>query len=63
MEYSVDYLPDKNIVCIKMTGQIKLHIAEQYSKDAIKLAHQYNALGFYLTTQKQQYKAESAKII
>jgi hypothetical protein len=46
MEYSVDYLDDKNIVCVKMTGRLNFHIAEQYSKDAIKLAHQYKCNRF-----------------
>jgi len=46
MEYSVDYLPDKNIVRVKMTGRLNYHIAEKYSKDAVKLAHQYKCTRF-----------------
>jgi hypothetical protein len=46
MDYSVDYLPDKNIVSVKMKGRLNFHIAEQYSKDAVKLAHQYKCTRF-----------------
>jgi len=46
MGYTVDYLPDQNIVSVKITGRLNFHIAEKYSKDAIKLAHQYNCTRF-----------------
>lgn len=46
MEYTIEYLPDKNIVSVKMSGRLNFHIAEQYSKDAIKLAHQYKCTRF-----------------
>jgi len=46
MEYTVDYLPDKKTVSVKMTGRLNFQIAEKYSKDAIKLAHQYNCTRF-----------------
>jgi hypothetical protein len=46
MGYTVDYLPDKKIVSVKMTGRLNFRIAEQYSKDAVKLAHQYNCTRF-----------------
>jgi hypothetical protein len=46
MEYTVDYLTDKQIVAVKMTGRVNFHIAEQYSKDAVKLARQYNCTKF-----------------
>jgi hypothetical protein len=46
MEYTVDYLPDKKIVSVKMTGRLNFQIAEKYSKDAIKLAHEYKCTRF-----------------
>jgi hypothetical protein len=46
MKYSVDYLQDKNIVIIKMKERLTFQIAEQYSKEAIKIAHQNNCTKF-----------------
>ncbi len=46
MKYSVDYLQDKNIVIIKMKERLNFQIAEQYSKEAIKVAHQNDCTKF-----------------
>ena len=46
MEYSVDYLPDKNIVEIKVRGRLSFQAAEKYSKEAVKLAHKNDCSKF-----------------
>jgi hypothetical protein len=38
MKYTVDYLSEKKIVEIKLQGRLNFQIAEQYSKEALKLA-------------------------
>lgn len=40
MKYSVTYLPEDEYILIKVTGRINFQAAEQYSKDAIKLAQE-----------------------
>lgn len=40
MDYKIDYLAEKDIVTVKMSGRLNYGIAEKYSKEAIKLAHQ-----------------------
>lgn len=46
MTYSADYLPDKKIVSVKMKGRLNFQVAEQYSREAVKLAHQYDCTKF-----------------
>jgi hypothetical protein len=46
MEYMVDYLPEKKIVSVKMMGRLNFQIAEQYSKEAVKLARQNDCTKF-----------------
>jgi hypothetical protein len=46
MKYTVDYLPDKKIVIVKMKGRLNFQVAEQYSKEAVKLAHQNDCTKF-----------------
>jgi len=46
MKYTVEYLTDKNVVDIKMRGRLNYQIAEQYSKEALKLAHQNDCTKF-----------------
>ena len=62
MKYSVEYLPDKKIVDIKTKGRINFHIAETYSKEAIRLAREkgctkflieHNAFSFSLEKQNE----------
>lgn len=38
MEYTVDFLPDKNIVHIRVKGRLNFQLAQRYSKEAIKIA-------------------------
>lgn len=40
MNYSIDYLPDQGIVGVKNMGRLNFQIAEKFSKEAVKLAHQ-----------------------
>ena len=46
MGYTVDYLPDKKIVSVKMKGRLNFQIAEKYSREAVKLAHQHDCTKF-----------------
>ena len=46
MKYSIDYLPDKNIVGIKLKGRLNYQIVEEYSREAIKLARKNNCYKF-----------------
>ncbi len=39
MKYSVDYIPDKKVVSVNINGRLNYKFAEQYSKEAVKLAH------------------------
>ena len=39
MKYSVEYLNDQKVVSIKINGRLNFKSAEQYSKEAVKLAH------------------------
>jgi len=46
MKYTVDYLEDKKIVDIKINGRLNFQIAEEYSKEALKLAHEHECTKF-----------------
>ena len=46
MKYTIEYLTDKKIVALKMKGRLNFQSAEQYSKEAIKLAHQHYCTKF-----------------
>lgn len=46
MDYTIDYLDDKNIVCVKMKGKLNSRISEQYSMGALKVAHRNNCTRF-----------------
>ncbi len=48
MDYSVSYLTDNKIVAIKMRGRLNFGIAEKYSKEALKLAHQNQCAKFLI---------------
>ena len=48
MKYTVDYIADKKIVDIKMKGRLNFQIAEEYSKEAIKLARQNDCTKFLI---------------
>ena len=48
MGYVIDYNHDKNFVNIKVEGKINFRLAEKYSVEAIKLAHQNNCHKFLI---------------
>jgi len=48
MEYLINYNEGSNIVQVKFTGRTSFKIAEQSSKEAIKLAHEHNCRRFIL---------------
>ena len=62
MEYSVDYLEDKNIVQVKVKGRVNFQIAQQYSIEAKKLAHEYNCRKFLINHTKTLLEANIYKI-
>lgn len=39
MNFVIDYMPERNLVIIKVKGKLNFQQAEQYSNEAIKLAH------------------------
>lgn len=47
MQYSIEYLPDENVIDIKLSGRLNFQTAEQFSKEAIKYAKQ-NACSKFL---------------
>ena len=48
MKYTVDYLTDEKIVSIKMIGRLNYQTAEQFSKEAVKLAHKHYCTKYLL---------------
>ena len=42
MNYKLDYLVDKNIVRVTVEGRLNFSLVQQYSKEALKLAHENN---------------------
>lgn len=48
MQYLIDYLLDKGVVKVKMNGRLNFQTAEQYSKEAIKLARENSCTKFLI---------------
>ena len=48
MGYLIDYRPDKNFVDIKVNGKLNFKLAERYSIEALKLAHQNSCHKFLI---------------
>lgn len=48
MDYTIDYLEDKKLVQVKVKGRVSFQIAQQYSIEAIKLAHENNCRKFLI---------------
>jgi len=46
MNYTVNYIPDKNIVSVKNKGRLNFQIAEKYSTEAVKEARQNDCSRF-----------------
>ena len=62
MEYKVEYLNDKRIISIKMKGRLSFQMAEKYSKEAIKLAHQNDCTYFLFDHSETEMQAGINKI-
>jgi hypothetical protein len=62
MKYTVDYLPDKNIVGIKLKGRLNYQIVEEYSKEAIKLARKNNCNKFIIDHRETSAKGSTLNI-
>jgi hypothetical protein len=52
MEYVIDYLDDKNIVCVKIKGKLNFRISKRYSIEALKVAHRNNCTKFLFDHSK-----------
>ena len=46
MVYSVELNEKNRVVIIRIKGRINYQIAEQYSKEAVKLAHKNNCIKY-----------------
>jgi hypothetical protein len=62
MEYTVEYLEDKKIVQVKVKGRVNFQIAEQFSMEARKLAHEYNCKKYLINHSKTSLEANIYKI-
>ncbi len=62
MKYTVDYLLGKNIVCVIMKGRLNFKTAEQYSKEAVKLARQNECTKFFIDHTKTTVQGGVNKI-
>ncbi len=56
MEYTVEYLPDKKIVSVRISERLNFQIAENYSKDAIKLARRNECNKFIIDHSGSQVR-------
>jgi hypothetical protein len=48
MEYTIDYLEDKNIIQVKVKGRVNFQIVKQYSIETVKLARENNCRKFLI---------------
>jgi hypothetical protein len=62
MEYTVEYLEDKKIVQVKIKGRVNFQIAQQYSMEARKLAHEYDCKKYLINHSKTSLEANIYKI-
>ncbi len=62
MEYTIDYLEDKKIIQIKVKGRVSYQLAEQYSMEARKLAHEYDCKKYLINHSKTSLEANIYKI-
>ena len=62
MEYTIEYLEDKKIVQVKDKGRVNFQIAQQYSIEARKLAHEYNCKKYLINHSKTSLEANIYKI-
>jgi len=62
MSYTINYLEDKKIVQVKIEGKVNFRIVQQYSIDAVKLAHEYNCNNFLFDHSNTTLEAGKYKI-
>jgi len=62
MEYSLDFLEDTKIVKVKIKGRVNFKIAQQFSIEAIKLAHENNSRKFLINHTKTLLEENIYKI-
>jgi len=62
MEYTIEYQEDKKFVQVKVKGRVNFKIAEQYSIEARKLAHEYNCKKYLINHSKTSLEANIYKI-
>ncbi len=62
MEYTIDYLEEKKIIQVKVKGRVNFKIAQQYSIEAKKLAHEYNSKKYLIDHSKTLLEANIYKI-
>ncbi|HSD64943.1 MAG TPA: hypothetical protein VLB50_14165 [Ignavibacteriaceae bacterium] len=48
MSYKMNYLDDKKIVQVDITGRLNFETVQKYSTEALKLAHEYNCSKFLI---------------
>ena len=48
MQYTIDFMTDKNIVEVKMKGRLNFQISEKYSRDAVKIARKNDCAKFLI---------------
>ena len=62
MEYTINYLSDKNIVSVKIKGRLNFQLAEQYSKEALKLARKNDCRKFLFDHTETDVEGETSKL-
>jgi hypothetical protein len=62
MEYTVEYLENEKIVQVKVKGRVNFQIAQQYSLEARKLAHEYDCKKYLINHSKTSLEANIYKI-
>jgi len=62
MEYTIEYMEDKKIVRVKIKGRVNYQLAGQYSKEARKLAREYNCKKYLINHSKTSLEANIYKI-
>lgn len=62
MKYNIEYLPEKEIVFIKMEGRLNFQIVEQFSKEAVKTARQNQCSKFIIDHTKSKIKEGAFQI-
>lgn len=62
MDYEVKYLQDHEVVAVKLKGRLNFHKAENFSKEAVKLARQKYCSKFIVDHSETIIKDESTNI-